>query len=93
MKPCIGRIMHASCACEEGETDMIWYALILCLTIYILTAVAIWKYAYQRGFKDGQSSRVPFPLIDELLDHRISCLGQNPSRARFEVSTSLGVEE
>jgi hypothetical protein len=72
---------------------MEWYVLIIGLTVYIFSAIAIWKYAYQRGFQDGQSSRVPFPLIDELLDHRISCLGQNPSRARFEVSTSLGVEE
>ena len=52
----------------------------------------LWRFAYQLGFQRGQTSAVPFTLVDELLDHRIACLGQDPSEARVEVETELGVE-
>jgi len=35
---------------------------------------------------------VPFRLIDELLDHKIHCCRQEPSTARFELETLLGLE-
>ena len=35
---------------------------------------------------------VPFRLLDELLDHKIYCLGQEPSAARFELERFLGIE-
>jgi hypothetical protein len=58
-----------------------------------LTDIGVWQYAYRLGFKHGRSTQVPFPLIDELLDHRIGCLGQNASEAQAEVETSLGIGE
>jgi hypothetical protein len=72
---------------------MQWYTLIICVVLCGLTGLVVWKYAYWLGFKHGRSTAVPFPLVDELLDHRIGCLGQDPSEARVEVETSLGIEE
>lgn len=71
---------------------MLWSVLLWCLVLCCCTGVVVWRYAYRLGFKHGQAARIPFALVDELLDHRISCLGQDPSRAQFEVGTSLGVE-
>ena len=72
---------------------MLWLTLIVCLLLCSLTGVVVWRYAYRLGVKHGRSALVPFPLVDELLDHRIGCLGQDPTAARVEVETSLGLEE
>jgi hypothetical protein len=72
---------------------MCWYTLIICVALCGLTNVVVWQYAYSLGVKHGRSSLVPFPLIDELIEHRISCLGQDPTKAQVEVETSLGLEE
>lgn len=70
---------------------MIWSMLLLCLALCGVSGAIAWRYAYRLGFKHGQAARIPFALVDELLDHRISCLGQDPSKAQFEVETSLGM--
>jgi hypothetical protein len=70
-----------------------WYSLIVCVALCGLIGIALWSYAYHLGFKHGRSAQVPFPLIDELLDHRIACLGQDPAVARVDVEESLGIEE
>lgn len=54
--------------------------------------MGIWRYAYQLGLKHGQATSIPFRLIDELLDHKIHCLGQDPALARVELETCLNVE-
>jgi hypothetical protein len=61
--------------------------------LWSLTGIGVWQYAYRLGFKHGRSSMIPFPLLDELLDHRIGCLGQDASEAQAEVETSLGIGE
>lgn len=68
-------------------------ALIIGMSLSSLTGAAVWKYAYQLGVKRGRTDRVPFPVIDELIDHRIFCLKQDPSIARMEVESTLGVEQ
>lgn len=55
-----------------------------------LIGAAICAYAYRLGVKHGRSTAVPFPLYDEVLDHRIACLGQDPVKARVEVESTLG---
>jgi hypothetical protein len=55
--------------------------------------MGIWSVAYRSGLKRGRTSAVPFPLIDELLDHRIGCLEQDPALARVEICTLLGIDE
>jgi hypothetical protein len=75
------------------QIDVQWSSLILGAVGCGLAGIGIWGYAYRLGFKHGRSAQVPFPLIDELLDHRISCLGQDPARARVAVETSLSAEE
>jgi len=72
---------------------MPWYTLILCLVSCSLTAAVVWQYAYRLGLQHGRSMLVPFPLIDELIEHRVSCLGHDPTTAQVEVETSLGLEE
>lgn len=72
---------------------MQWHTLIVYVALSLLTGMGIWAYAYHLGFKRGQSTLVPFQLVDELLDHRIACLSQDPATARVEVGTLLGIEE
>jgi len=55
--------------------------------------MGIWSCAYRIGLKRGRTGAVPFRLIDELLDHRISCLGQEAALARVEINTLLGIDE
>ena len=68
------------------------YTLIIITGMNILLGVAIWGYAYRLGLRHGRATSVPFRLIDELLDHKIYCCGQDPSTARFELEQSLGIE-
>lgn len=68
------------------------YTLIVFISIGLLIATGIWTYAYRLGLRHGRSTSVPFRLIDELLDHKIHCRGQDPSMARVELETSLGIE-
>ncbi len=68
------------------------YPLIVILSISVLLGVGIWGYAYRLGLRHGRATSVPFRLIDELLDHKIYCCGQDPSTARFELEKSLGLE-
>ena len=72
---------------------MAFDALILWVGLSGLTGAAVWRYAYRLGVKRGRAEGVPFPLIDELLDHRIVCLKQDPSIARMEVELRLGAGE
>ena len=58
----------------------------------VLLGVGIGGYAYRLGVRHGRAMSVPFRLIDELLDHKIYCRGQEPSTARFELERSLGIE-
>jgi hypothetical protein len=53
--------------------------LILIGVIGVLLGVGIWGYAYRLGVRHGRAMNVPFRLIDELLDHKIYCRGQEPS--------------
>jgi hypothetical protein len=73
--------------------DMDWYTLTVCAGLCALTGIVVWHYAYNLGLKHGRFGLVPLPLIDELIEHRIACLGQDPTRAQVEVETSLGLEE
>jgi len=68
------------------------YTLMIITGITILLGIAIWGYAYRLGLRHGRATSVPFRLIDELLDHKIYCCGQDPSIARFELEQSLGIE-
>jgi len=72
---------------------MPWYTLALSVALFLLIGMGIWSCAYRHGLKRGRLTAVPFRLVDELLDHRISCLGQEPARARLEIGTLLGIEE
>jgi hypothetical protein len=69
---------------------MQWYTLVFFGVVCGLIGAAICAYVYRLGVKHGRSTAVPFPLYDELLDHRIDCLGQDPVRARVEVENTLG---
>jgi hypothetical protein len=68
------------------------YAQIIFLGVSVLIGVGIWGYAYRLGLRHGRAMSVPFRLIDELLDHKIHCCGQEPSTARLELETLLGLE-
>ena len=72
---------------------MPWYTLAICVVLSLLSGMGVWSCAYRSGLKRGRAVAVPFSLIDELLDHRISCLGQDPALARLEIGTLLGIEE
>jgi len=72
---------------------MAWYILTVCGALCSLTGIVVWQYAYSLGVKHGRASLVPFPLVDELIEHRIACLGHDPTKAQIEVETSLGLEE
>jgi hypothetical protein len=72
---------------------MPWYTLALVVASSLLIGMGIWSCAYRFGLKRGRSAAVPFRLVDELLDHRITCLGQDPALARLEIGTLLGIEE
>ncbi|GEM_PF-6784137 len=72
---------------------MPWYTLAVCVALSLLGGMGIWSCAYRMGLKRGRTVAVPFRFIDELLDHRISCLGQDPAVARVEICTLLGVDE
>jgi len=71
---------------------MQWHLFIGIILLCGVAGVGIWSYAYRLGLKHGQATRVPFRVIDELLDHKIHCLGQDPSLARVELETYLHVE-
>jgi hypothetical protein len=66
------------------------YTLVLFGVVCGLIGAAICAYVYRLGVRHGRSTVVPFPLYDELLDHRIDCLGQDPGRARIDVESTLG---
>jgi hypothetical protein len=72
---------------------MQWYILAVGAALALLTGMSIWTYAYRLGLKRGRSSALPFQLVDELLDHRIGCCGQEPATARIAVGTLLGIRE
>jgi hypothetical protein len=72
---------------------MEWQTLIVVAVLCGLLGMGIWAYAYRLGFKHGRSTIVPYRLINELLDHKIYCIGQDPAEARLEVGTDLGIEE
>jgi hypothetical protein len=72
---------------------MQWYILAVGAALTLLTTMGIWTYAYRLGLKRGRSLAVPFRLVDELLDHRIGCCGQEPATARIAVGTLLGIAE
>jgi len=69
------------------------YTLIALLVVIGLLGIGIGGYAYRLGLKHGRATNVPFQLIDALLDHKIHCLGQEPSLARVELETALDLEE
>lgn len=71
---------------------MEWHVLIGNTILCGVVGLGIWSYAYRLGLKQGQATAIPFRVIDELLDHKIHCLGHNPELARVEVETSLHVE-
>lgn len=68
------------------------YTLIISISVGLLIAAGVWAYAYRLGLRHGRSTSVPFRLIDELLDHKIHCCGQDPATARVELETSLDIE-
>ena len=72
---------------------MQWHALVACVALSLLIGMGIGTYAYRLGLKRGRSLSVPFRLVDELLDHRIGCCGQDPATARIAVGTLLGIAE
>lgn len=72
---------------------MPWYTLAVCVVLFLLGGMGIWSCAYRMGLKRGRTVAVPFRLIDELLDHRIACLEQDPALARVEIYTLLGIDE
>ena len=63
--------------------------LILFGTLGCFFGAWICIYVYRLGVKHGKATVVPFPLYDELLNHRINCLGQDPITARVEVERTL----
>jgi hypothetical protein len=71
---------------------MQWHVLIGSMLLCGIVGIGIWSYAYRLGLKHGQATTVPFRVIDELLDHKIHCLGQNPALARVELETTLNIE-
>lgn len=70
---------------------MQWHLLIGIMLLCGVMGIGIWSYAYRLGVKHGQATRVPFRVIDELLDHKIHCLGQDPAFARIELETTLDI--
>ena len=72
---------------------MPWYTLAVGVAFSLLVGMGVWSWAYRSGLKRGRTVAVPFRLIDDLLDHRIACLGQDPSLARVEICTLLGIDE
>jgi hypothetical protein len=58
----------------------------------VLLGVGIWRCAYRFGVRHGRAMSVPFRLIDELLDLKIYCRGQDPSAAQSELERFLGIE-
>jgi len=72
---------------------MQWHIMIVGVALSLLTGIGIWAYAYRLGFRQGRAILTPFHLVDELLDHRVTCLGQDPATARIEIGTLLGIEE
>ncbi|MBM4257215.1 MAG: hypothetical protein FJ147_15110 [Deltaproteobacteria bacterium] len=72
---------------------MPWESLAIGVALSLLSGMGIWSCAYRLGLRKGRTVAIPFQLIDELLDHRISCLGQGPALARLEIGNLLGIEE
>jgi hypothetical protein len=71
---------------------MQWHLLIGITLLCGIGGIGLWSYAYRLGLKQGQATSVPFRVIDELLDHKIHCLGQDPALARVELETCLNLE-
>lgn len=65
------------------------YTLIFFGFVCLLVGLGVCAYIYRLGVRHGRTTMAPFPLYDELLNHRIACLGQDPHRARIEVETTL----
>ena len=72
---------------------MPWLTLTVGLALFLCVAIGIWRHAYRLGVKHGGMVAVPFRLVDELLDHRIQCQQQDPTTARVEIRTLLGIDE
>lgn len=72
---------------------MPWDALAIGVALSLLSGIGIWSCAYRVGLRRGRAVAVPFRLVDEMLDHRISCLGQDPALARVEIGNLLGIDE
>ena len=70
---------------------MQWHVLIGIMLLCGVMGIGIWSYAYRLGVKHGQATRVPFRVIDELLDHKIHCCGHDPAFARIELESSLNI--
>jgi len=70
---------------------MQWHLLIGSILLCGVVGIGIWSYAYRLGVKHGQATSIPFRVIDELLDHKIHCLGQDPAFARVELETILNI--
>ena len=71
---------------------MQWHLLTGIILLCGIVGMGIWRYAYRLGLKHGQATSVPFRVIDEFLDHKIHCLGQDPAQARVELETYLNIE-
>ncbi|MBI3246681.1 MAG: hypothetical protein HYZ50_09260 [Deltaproteobacteria bacterium] len=65
------------------------YTLIFSGLVGALVGAAICAGVYRLGVRHGRAHTAPFPLYEELLDHRIDCLGQDPLQARIEVENTL----
>jgi hypothetical protein len=57
-----------------------------CLGAAVLATVA-----YRRGRWDGRR-RLPSAVLDELVRHKLECLGEPPERVTLEMSLLFGVE-
>jgi hypothetical protein len=76
---------------RKEDLRMQWYLLIGSILLCGVVGIGIWNYAYRLGVKHGQATSIPFRVIDELLDHKIHCLGQDPALARIELETTLNI--
>ncbi|HKA55761.1 MAG TPA: hypothetical protein VKJ47_19085 [Candidatus Binatia bacterium] len=73
--------------------DIQWPTVLSGVILCGLIGAGLWKHAYRLGVKHGRAMLLPFPLIDELIEHRINCLGQDPTKAQIEVENSFGLAE
>ena len=75
------------------QIDIQWPTVLSGVVLCGVIGAALWKHAYRLGVKHGRAMPIPFPLIDELIEHRINCLGQDPTKAQIEVENSFGLAE